>query len=118
MKTINEAAIEFEKESGEKIYYANIENGPCTNLSVESFKAGVEFAKRWIPVEEELPEKCMKIYSGLTEKYKNTDKVIYKTSNSKYGITTRSKFLDNDWQWSGSGTLQGSITHWRPIELK
>ena len=49
MKTIEEAA----KEYGRKVSPQS--DWTARNAEI-SFKAGAEFAQRWIPVEEELPE--------------------------------------------------------------
>jgi hypothetical protein len=51
--------------------------------------------------------------------YTRTDRpVLVKTSNGKYAIAHRREFLDHSWTWSGSGTFDSSVTHWRQIELK
>jgi hypothetical protein len=49
MKTITEGLDEAYKNAGHNAYF---ENG---------FKSGVEFAQRWIPVEEELPPKLKRV---------------------------------------------------------
>ena len=67
-----------------------------TDDCIEMFEAGVEFAQRWIPVEEELPEKLVQ--------------VIVK--------------LDNDWctcTWitgDGDFALNVKPTHWRYIDIE
>ena len=82
MKKINEAAKEFSEKS---VWACPI-----------SFKAGVEFAQRWISVEDELPEE--------------SDFVLVKTGS---GCITTAYFHQED-----SYFTSGIITHWRPIELK
>jgi len=86
----------------------------------QSFKAGVEFAQRWIPVEEEFPEDSDSLTE--TEKYTYTENsVLVRTINGKYTVSKRSKFKqnkDSKWEWMGSSSFSDSVTHWRPIELK
>lgn len=89
MKTIEEAVIEYSENADidEETYIADVYDG---------FKAGVEFAQRWIPVEEELPEKLVQ--------------VIVK--------------LENDWcacTWiteDGDFAFNVKPTHWRHIDIK
>lgn len=69
------------------------------NLS-GAFKAGVEFAQRWIPVDEELPE--------------NDDRVLIKWDNGNCIVNSFDPF-ENKWQYDFEKI---TITHWRPIELK
>ena len=102
MKTIEEAARE------------HVKNKQLFTVSEKSFKAGVEFAKRWIPVEEELPP-------------------YYETVNVKFIEIINNKKLENitsAWRanstgdkeiWTINGTsiiLTKKIIAWRPIELK
>lgn len=97
MKTVEEAADDF----------SGYGYGLCGGIEeayiqgFEGFKAGVEFAQRWIPVEEELPEI-------------NWLKCLVKYSDESIGI---SPFQ------IGAGFVNfksdlSTITHWRPIELK
>ena len=67
-----------------------------TDDCIEMFEAGVEFAQRWISVEDELPEE--------------SDFVLVKTGS---GCITTAYFHQED-----SYFTSGIITHWRPIELK
>ena len=65
-------------------------------VAYESFLSGVEFAQRWIPIEEELPEK--------------SKQVIVKLENGWHTCT-----------WiTGDGTFAFNVkpTHWRYIDLK
>ena len=98
MKTIEEAAFAIWLEM----------------TSYTAFKEGAAFAQQWIPIEENLPEKCS--YIEQKGNYKYTTNVIYKTKNNKFGITRREEFLNHGFIWKGSGSLNSSITHWRPIE--
>ena len=63
---------------------------------IEMFEAGVEFAQRWIPVEEELPEKLVQ--------------VIVKFEDGWCTCT----WITED----GDFAFNVNPTSWRPIELK
>ena len=67
------------------------------------FRSGVEFAQRWIPVENELPEKYQNV---LLKEDSGSIYVGFYSGNSKLPIfrATEARLL--------------SITHWRQIELK
>ena len=84
METIEEGLEEAYQKAGKNAYFGN------------GFKAGVEFAQRWISVEDELPEE--------------SDFVLVKTGS---GCITTAYFHQED-----SYFTSGIITHWRPIELK
>ena len=93
MKTIEEAAIEHMSKinlSQENKQYV------CKGDFGISFHEGVDFAQRWIPVEEELPEKLKQ--------------VIVKLENGWHTCT----WITED------GTFAFNIkpTHWRYIDLK
>lgn len=94
MKTIQEAAREYEIKQWD--------------ADEDSFKAGVEFAQRWIPVEEELPEVGelvqVKIQEFINSKiYFDHDKVIE--------IDNCNKMFDCE-------QCAVKVIAWRPIELK
>ena len=107
MKTIEEAIIEYSENADidEETYIADVYDG---------FKAGVEFAQRWIPVEEELPEVGEMVLTKMEKRHGDTRLQNY------YSTATR---LENqgEWQdvnWVDHSISFGHITHWRPIELK
>ena len=90
-------------------YYANsCLYNDCITEREESFKAGVEFAQRWIGVEEELPPIGEKVITKMT-----------KDKRTAYGIATR---IREEWEinvhWVDHTFSNMTITHWRPIELK
>ena len=79
-----------------------------------SFKAGAEFAQRWVSVEEELPPIGEMVLSKMEKRHGDTWVQHY------YSTATR---LENqgEWQdvnWVDHSMSFGHITHWRPIELK
>ena len=91
MLNINEAAKEFSEKS---VWACPI-----------SFKAGAEFAQRWISVEDELPE-IGDIFLVKTDNGCITTAYLHgiKSGFITYGEDAYIEF--------------GTITHWRPIELK
>ena len=94
MKTIEEAAKEYEDKEPDVI------SGDYTSLSViNAFKAGVEFAQRWIPVEEEMP--------------KNGDFVLVEYR----GCGFRKNYIVT-FAIDGKFHLNGTATRWRLLELK
>ena len=96
MKTINDAAQE---------YAINKYEG-CTGIiedTLVDFKAGAEFAQRWIPVEEELPP----IGVPVTCKYNVFDKEYYWSGT----------FISDERMMHFIKKHLG-ITHWRPVNLK
>ena len=107
MKTINDAAIECANIylQGYRDSYPADEND-----FVDVFEAGIEFAQRWIPVEEELPEVG--------------EIVLVKTKINK--VTTCEMYIPKDYlgnilgekEWAASYNFKQAITHWRPINLK
>ena len=105
MKTIKEAAHEYFRRAGLHLEPAGSEYG---------FVAGVEFAQRWISVEEELPPIGEMVLTKMEKRHGDTWVQHY------YSTATR---LENqgEWQdvnWVDHSMSFGHITHWRPIELK
>ena len=99
MKTIEEAAKDFNDS------HVNGHH-PQTWVS-DIFNAGVEFAQRWIPVEEELPDE--------KNGYINKEVIAFTSDNCAYVL-----IYDDYIGWIPNGTDADidNITHWRPIELK
>ena len=97
MKKIEEVAKEFSEKS---VWACPI-----------SFKAGVEFAQRWISVEEELPEVKNHGFSDLVLTKNSYDNIMlerYDSESKKFNGIRYDCINNND----------GQVTHWRPIELK
>ena len=102
MKTIEEALNIAYDASKSNAYFGN------------GFKKGVEFAQRWIPVEEELPDVGEMVLTKMEKRHGDTRVQNY------YSTATR---LENqgEWQtvnWVDHSISFGHITHWRPIEYK
>ena len=105
MKTIEQASMDYALSREDNDYI--IETGMA-------FEAGVEFAQRWIPVEEGLPEVGDMVLTKMEKRHGDTLVQNY------YSTATR---LENqgEWQtvnWVDHSISFGHITHWRPIELK
>ena len=109
MKTVEEVSkmspngVDIQSEVGKIIaQYGNTEMGRyrmqifTEKLSEISFKNGVEFAQRWIPVEEELPEKLVQVIVKLANGWHTTTWI---TENGDFAFNVKP-------------------THWRPINLK
>ena len=105
MKTIDEVANEFSKEirenslSGSNAWKQQYQAGRKIG-----FKAGVEFAQRWIPVEEELPE---------TNEFEESKICLIK---GKYGIDIGRYYSRSKHFFLASGSFE--VTHWRYVELQ
>ena len=102
MKTIEQAAQEYAKSLNLKGH----DSFDFETYAKQDFKAGVEFAQRWISVNEEL--------------YPSNKQILIKTSNGCIYDAVHNCF-DNkvvSW-WSNSfEIIKTEITHWRPIELE
>ena len=75
------------------------------------FEAGVEFAQRWISVEDEFPEVKNHGFSDLVLTKNSYDNIMlerYDSESKKFNGIRYDCIKNND----------GQVTHWRPIELK
>ena len=103
-------------EEGAEIYYQSNEYQKSNSLNRfdNIFKAGVEFAQRWISVEDELPE-------FDKSKYPNGDFEIFLVKMATGSISHKIKYcvanLIAEGRWSCESDWN-VVTHWRPIELK
>ena len=111
MKTIEMAASIYAEPIASDLSHKNMDDLNICDLEdyiVESFKEGVEFATKWIPVGEDLPRIGEKVITKM-----NKDK------RTSYGIATR---IREEWEidahWIDHTFSNMNITHWRPIELK
>ena len=99
MQSIEEATREHEQQFG-----FNSE-GEINSSPSESFKAGVEFAQRWINIEDKLPNYYQRVLAD----------------NSKYmAVVARVSDGDED-SYTICGTdfyMNPNPIKWRPIELK
>ena len=88
MKKIKEASHE---------YFRAAQLGFENPGSEAGFKAGVEFAQRWISVEEEIPRN---VWLNVKHDLKNM-----------YGVVNIAGSIDYNF-------VKSNFTHWRPIEIK
>ena len=104
MKTIEEASKEYALSQHGK----GFEGWPDFDYTIDDFKSGVEFAQRWIPVEEELPENQGHYLVIAPKSFpKNCEVMIaefYEDNQTFY--CEYSDFPLED------------VTNWRPIEYK
>ena len=96
METIEQALDEAYNNAGSNAYFGN------------GFRAGIEFAQRWMSVEEELPKIGEKVITKMT-----------KDKRTAYGIATR---IREEWEinahWIDHTFSNMNITHWRHINIK
>ena len=105
MKKIKEASHEYFRAS-----QLGFENPG----SEAGFKAGAEFAQRWISVEDELPD-------FDKSKYPNGDFEIFLVRMSTGSISPKVKYCVANLIAIGRWSCEfdwNVVTHWRPIELK
>ena len=100
-------------EEGAEIYYQSNEYQKSNSLNRfdNIFKAGAEFAQRWISVEDELPEVKNHGFSDLVLTKNIYDNIMlerYDSESKKFNGIRYDCIINND----------GQVTHWRPIELK
>lgn len=97
MKRIEQASNEYAGITDDKFHNCSHIYSP--NDMSSAFEAGVEFAQRWIPIEEELPHVNIDVL--LMDENKST--VI--GFLNKYGVFQ----VDRP---------KGKITHWRKINIE
>ena len=102
MKTIEEAARD---KAGSK---TNDYGTTYDESDIELFKAGVEFAQKWIPVKEDLPNSD--VPGSATSEI-----VLAKSEELANEVTAYSHLVNKTWHIYPSGKII-TITHWRPIE--
>ena len=103
MKTIQEAA----KNSFDRLSIAGADTNEADFIG--GFKIGVEFAQRWIPIEEELPQHRIAVFVKMIDR----NIPILATLNTNDMCWYFYDYSDNEWY--GFASVK-KITHWRPIE--
>ena len=102
MKSIEQAAI----ENWEKDYGSGNTGHYLFNQSIERFKAGVDFAQRWIPLNELKPVGTNLLFKGNNANY----------SVGKFEFIEGKLAICTD---LGQSIMEDSgFTHFRPITLK
>lgn len=105
METIEQAAID---------YAESLEDNDYTIETEAAFKAGVEFAQRWISVEEELPDIGEEVL--VKRELRQGDTWVQRFCSVSTRLAPSGEW--EDVKWSDVGHTRGIVTHWRPIELK
>lgn len=103
MKTIKEAANEYAKKTVANVVN-NTSKGALRNYAIKDFIAGVEFAQKWISIDEELPPKNMNVLLKRNKPFH-----IYECT----GFQRNGVFYSNT-----ELPLNGEVIAWRPIHLK
>ena len=106
MKTVKEAA----KEYGRKVSPQS--DWTARNAEI-SFKSGVEYAQRWIAIEEDKPEKS---YLQFSEEV--ICKFTFKTNPQKQYHEIGQYNHEKKWFEDSNGEIIERVTHWRPIDRK
>jgi len=114
MKTIEEAAKEFSSKT-----YLTC-NEIDLNHDLDVFKAGVEFAQRWIPIEEELPPyTTTNKHNAVNVKFKtihNDERECTATFEAVSQHCFKNSPYHNRWfAYPSGGHELRNVTHWRPI---
>lgn len=117
MKTIEQESSIFAHKKINSIPDSHIETLPKSFVmaaSIDGFKAGVEFAQRWIPVEEELP-----VFNKTEYPNGNYETFFVKILTGSMSPIVRygAAHLVNDKRWSCEWDWN-VVTHWRQIEYK
>lgn len=107
MKTIEEASKDYAKTNVDQCVNATIDS--LKEYAYQDFKAGVEFAQRWIHIEEELPEYYESVlmnFSGGSETF-----LVWRAFSPEYEKDI----------YTISGTnriVKLKPINWRPVEYK
>ena len=123
MKTIEQAAEEYAQKVYPKIkgeHEVNIDGAIIAN-SANSFIAGAAFARHWINIEDNLPEKGTE-FLGKNMNGEVTDNDLYtkdreivEGEKTKHLLLKRTSELDLE---CIEILKSYKVTHWRPIEIK
>ena len=124
MKTIEEAADNYIQSKYKEFALLDI-IGEDTSIKDfrDDFKAGVKFAQRWIPIEEELPEYTdFKNHNPINVKFTTIlgeERVCTATFEKVRRHLFENSPYDDAWIiYPSGGRRLTTITHWRPINLK
>lgn len=107
MKTIEEAAKKYSLNE----WHSDITPSSIFEQSEKDFKSGVEFAQRWIPVDEELPEKKDHNFSDLVLTKNSFNNILIERYDFEYNHF-------NAVRYDAVKKGDGQVSHWRPIYLK
>ena len=100
MKTIEQASVEYSKKQ--------YDHDPIMRFQCEThFEAGIEFAQRFISVNDELPE-------DIETDGRSHIPCIVTNGETKTIAFRRLSPLTKKWNWN----VMMEVTHWRPIDIK
>ena len=100
MESIENAALDYSDENKNKV------DGKGFILR-SAFRAGVEFAQRFISIKDELPE-------DVETEGRTHIPCIVTNGNTKTIAFRRLSPLTKKWNWN----VMMEVTHWRPIDIK
>jgi hypothetical protein len=119
MKSINETAKE---------YATQLNHGAAHDSGLYSgFIAGVNYAQKWIPAENELPENGNNVLIKIICQPHPPTKATVAKSQEPFTMITLGNYykgLRDSWNIVHTLIVNGfhckswKVTHWRPIELK
>ena len=109
MKTIEELKKETFRSMCENAVIAH--NSDNEHWVSELIQIGVEFAQRWNPVSEELPEIKEESYSIFVIRQYQTKRI------AKYDCFEIGEFIPKQYSSMENYFKYWNITHWRKIEL-
>ena len=118
MRTIEDFARKYSGMSEDKFHNRSLTYTP--NDMYDAIVSTFEFAQRWIPVEEELPEITDRCELD-DNKLRYSKYVFVKVKGYEYPLPAFYVKFDDDefFEFMGlDGILQNDITHWRYVELK
>ena len=105
MKTIEQEASNFAHKKINSIPENHIQTLPkffVMAASRDGFKSGVDFATKWIPIEEELPPLHEDVLLKCESSFVDKGCLIHQSGDNMFS--------------SSSGDLD-IVTHWRPISF-
>jgi len=104
MKTIEQAAADYALH----FHLGSEESEKMAINAIKAFKAGAEFAQRWIDVDEELPNSEMVLVKYRCDSYELPVNIgRLRMCISFYSVPTKKWQIDNNC----------TVVFWRPIEL-
>ena len=103
MQTIEEKIIKMYPNCENADEFISVRLQQIVDYKKEAFKSGVEFAQKWIPIEEELPE---------VDKIEFSDVVLTKNLPSNIKL----EFYDAQFSQFTTVRHDFPVISWRPIE--
>lgn len=112
---------ESSREYSDEITLKNTDNLGARHISMRSFLAGIEFAERWISVDEEMPEENEYLLEPREDEFhpEETMKVLVMTDQGDITDNRRLKMAvgKKEWVWFMGYDGDAQIIKWRPINV-